>query len=471
MVVRQNRRSKTTAFGHPNLPASIENGDNYRAIFHASRDALLVADAATGKLLDANPAAIALLDRSLEEIRKLHQQEIHAPEDVEAGRAAFQKYCSQAEASEHVVIRPNGTRVPVEIASSPLRDPRGAPLVLGVLRDLTERRRAEQAVLDSAEQFRGLFEGSADYIYIHDFDGNFLDMNPAGLKALGYQRADITSLNLSSLISPSQLSTAFTRLREFEATGIRSENPNFRLKTRTGTFVDVETTITIIPFERTMRAILGVARDITERLRADKALHERADLFRMMSRHDNLTGLPNRVFLDERLADVQAAGALSGNFAMAYIDLDLFKEVNDAHGHAVGDAFLRIAASRFQSVLREHDVLARIGGDEFVAVLAGVDDRKEAARRGRRLLRALKRPLQLREHLQLQCTASIGIALFPSDGSTPAELERSADDFMYIAKSRGKNQVQVCARLPLQRKLRSRAPPSHTSAVEVRDQP
>jgi diguanylate cyclase (GGDEF)-like protein/PAS domain S-box-containing protein len=417
----------------------IENGRNYHAIFQASRDALFVADASTGLILDANPAAMVLLGRSLEEIRRLHQSELHAPEDVVAGRAAFLKHRLQSETTEHIVLRADGSRVPVEIAASPMRDAHDRQLVLGIFRDVTERRRAEQAVRDSAEKFRALFENSGDYIYIHDLEGNFLDMNPAALKMLGCGRDEIPSLNLCSLLGVEQAKNALHRLRQFESTGIRTENPHFRLKVKSGAFVEVETTITIIPCEGSTRAVLGIARDITERERAEKDLRENAERFRIMSRSDYLTGLPNRIFMDEHLEKLMYSGGSFVRFAVAYIDIDQFKKVNDIHGHATGDDFLRTAASRFRSVLREHDVLARIGGDEFIAVLAGVSDRKEAACRGRAFLEALDCPFVIRESLSLQCTASVGIAMFPEDASTIDDLKRCADKAMYVAKTSGRS--------------------------------
>jgi diguanylate cyclase (GGDEF)-like protein/PAS domain S-box-containing protein len=429
----------------------IENFHNYHAIFHASRDALLVANASTGMILDANPAAMALLGRSLEDIRKLHQTEVHAPEDVVAGRAAFLKHSYQSETVEHVILRADGRRIPVEIAASHIQDARGRKLVLGIFHDLTERRQAEKAVRDGAEQFRALFENSGDYIYIHDFEGNFLDLNPAASKVLGYRREEIASLNLYSLLGAEQTTNALRKLGQFEATGIRTENPHFRVRIKNGTFVDIETTITIIPYEASTRAVLGIARDITERKRAEEELRENADRFRMMSQHDCLTGLPNRVFMDEHLANLKYADGSSVKFAVAYIDIDRFKKVNDNYGHAIGDDFLRIAASRFRSVLRKHDVLARIGGDEFIAVLAGVKDQKEAVCCARNLLKSLDSPFAIHESLRLRCTASIGIAMFPDDGSTIDDLKRRADKAMYVAKTSGRNQVRVCDQIPLRK--------------------
>ena len=120
---------------------------------------------------------------------------------------------------------------------------------------------------DSAERFQALFERSLDGIYIHDFDGSFLDANPAALRLMGYQRADIASLKLSALLSEDQVARALESLSEFETTGKRTTASEFRVRRKDGTFVDIETRITQIPFEGTAGAILGIARDISQRKR------------------------------------------------------------------------------------------------------------------------------------------------------------------------------------------------------------
>src|SRR5262245_34863485 len=127
-------------------PPDERNGRafDYRLVFEASRDAMLVADAASGMLVDANPAAVALLGRSLNEIRALHQTDVHSVEDVEAGREAFGAYRYQSGCSAHVLKKVDGTCVPVEVSASVMRDVNGRELILGIFRDLTAQRRAEK---------------------------------------------------------------------------------------------------------------------------------------------------------------------------------------------------------------------------------------------------------------------------------------------------------------------------------------
>jgi diguanylate cyclase (GGDEF)-like protein len=161
------------------------------------------------------------------------------------------------------------------------------------------------------------------------------------------------------------------------------------------------------------------------------------------TRHDVLTGLPNRVQLDRRLTAALDAARETGEFvAVLYIDLDGFKRINDEFGHRIGDIFLRRTAERFRSSLRENDLLARVGGDEFVSISMGMRQPEDGLELVQRLLASLERPLNLAEGLALGCSASIGVAIYPRDGQTVEELERHADEAMYAAKAAGKGQFR-----------------------------
>lgn len=150
--------------------------------------------------------------------------------------------------------------------------------------------------------------------------------------------------------------------------------------------------------------------------------------------HDSLTALPNRLLGQERLATAIRRAKRNGeSIAVLWIDLNKFKQINDMHGHAAGDSVLRQIAERLSKRLRESDTVARMGGDEFVAVLEGIPGRADAQGVAGALLETLKLPVEF-EDLQLSVTASIGISLFPEDGDSADELERNADLAMYEAK-------------------------------------
>lgn len=170
--------------------------------------------------------------------------------------------------------------------------------------------------------------------------------------------------------------------------------------------------------------------------------HRDYDDLQYQARHDSLTGLPNRTLFSERLETaVRESDALAQRLAVLYVDLDGFKEINDRISHGAGDAVLREVARRMQAVLRERDTAARIGGDEFNILVPDIAGAAEATEVANRLIESIGRPLTIEGHA-LSLTASIGVSLFPDDGTDAADLQREADAAMYCAKSLGKNRVQ-----------------------------
>ncbi|MEB3045379.1 sensor domain-containing protein [Rhizobium mulingense] len=179
--------------------------------------------------------------------------------------------------------------------------------------------------------------------------------------------------------------------------------------------------------------IAGIA---IERKRVDDRIH-------FMAHHDDLTGLPNRAFLKERLANIlNQARRNNRKVTVAYIDLDNFKDVNDGRGHAAGDEVLKEIATRMANSVRASDMVVRLGGDEFLVVLVHQSSHDAGiSRRLRELQKAINRPMR-GESGDIAITASIGVAAFPVDGATAEELLANADSAMYRAKQLGRNTLQ-----------------------------
>jgi diguanylate cyclase (GGDEF)-like protein len=173
--------------------------------------------------------------------------------------------------------------------------------------------------------------------------------------------------------------------------------------------------------------------DITERKEIQQRMEHQAF-------HDPLTGLANRAFLEQRLEQLLAQG--ERGLAVMFVDLDRFKYVNDSLGHAAGDALLREAAVRLHDSVRVDDLVARVGGDEFVLLLPRVNP-AGAARIARTILRRMREPFSL-DGQRTHSSASVGIALFPEDGKDVQELLTSADGAMYQAKAAGRDAFQFC---------------------------
>ena len=179
-------------------------------------------------------------------------------------------------------------------------------------------------------------------------------------------------------------------------------------------------------------------RDVSERRQYEEKL-------RHLANHDSLTGLPNRVLFKARTAEAMASAQRHGDrFAILFIDLDLFKNVNDSLGHAAGDLLLQQIAERTLEAVRDTDTVSRFGGDEFAVLLQRLRDEKAAESIAMKVLSVLARPFHVADH-ELFVTASIGIACYPSDGKTVEELLRNADAAMYSAKAGGRNSTRAFA--------------------------
>lgn len=159
------------------------------------------------------------------------------------------------------------------------------------------------------------------------------------------------------------------------------------------------------------------------------------------SQHDQLTGLPNRTLLEARLEQALDEARKTETFAaLLFLDLDAFKRINDSYGHRVGDLYLCEVAERLQAGLRDFDTLARVGGDEFIACIAGLSDTAQAYQIANRLVQTMHRPFSI-EGASIRGTVSVGMAIFPESGHTSASLTREADAAMYAAKRAGGNQM------------------------------
>jgi diguanylate cyclase (GGDEF)-like protein/PAS domain S-box-containing protein len=183
------------------------------------------------------------------------------------------------------------------------------------------------------------------------------------------------------------------------------------------------------------RGYRGVSRDVTQATLAEQKVHE-------LARYDSLTGLPNRnMFLGELDRSIARAARLGGAFALFFIDLDRFKTINDTLGHDAGDELLRAMAARLRQALRRNDLVARLGGDEFVALIEGASGGPDLAGVADKLLQVIAEPLTI-QGVTFLVTGSIGIGCWPADGDDAATLLRHADAAMYLAKQKGKNNVQ-----------------------------
>lgn len=336
-------------------------------------------------------------------------------------------------AAEYLVNRKDGSQIFIEANAEILRNSNGSPRDIFIIeRDVTERKKIEL-------QLRSLsvaIEQSPVSVVITDLEGTIQYVNPQFEKVSGYSAAEAIGQNPAILQSGQTSPTVFAELWESLNQG-KPWTGEFINKRKNGEVYYEEAHIS--PVYDTNGAInryVAVKLDITERKQYETKLQH-------LARYDNLTDLPNRSLFSDLLQQTLAlAKREQYRLALMFADLDHFKEINDTYGHAVGDLLLQEAALRMQTAVRSSDIVGRIGGDEFVILLAKLELELDALLVGEKLRSALEQPFLLDGH-NITVSSSIGIALFPDHGTTEQELALHADKAMYLAKQAGRNAVRL----------------------------
>ncbi|MGH9945361.1 MAG: putative bifunctional diguanylate cyclase/phosphodiesterase, partial [Pyrinomonadaceae bacterium] len=330
------------------------------------------------------------------------------------------------------VSHKNGHEIPAEISFGEFKR-EGRHYFTAVMRDVTERKRAAEA-LRKSEEYRNLFRHANDAILILDPENEtVLDVNDKGCEVYGIEREDFIGYCLRDLSNDPARGERL--LKELLGRGTRHEFESTQFRAD-GTAVHFLVNSSVIEYEG-QRAILSINRDITDRKHAEERLLH--DAF-----HDALTGLPNRaLFVDHLQLAIERGRRHEGHlFAVLFLDLDRFKLVNDSLGHMTGDNLLVLAAQRLKEAVRPGDTVARLGGDEFTIMLEDLADLADAVRIAERIQGALAQPFALDGH-EIFTSASIGVCVGGSGYERPEEVLRDADTAMYRAKALGKGRHEI----------------------------
>lgn len=304
----------------------------------------------------------------------------------------------------------------------------------GLRQQIAALREAEARIRESEAYNKVLFADSRIPLVVLDPQtGTFVDCNLAAVRIYHLRsREELLGLSPMDVSAPTQYDGRASDVasREYIQQTLQTGSQIFAWRHRRPDGQEWDTEIHLMAFKHGDRTLLQFSmEDITERKQAEEKL-ERLAFF------DPLTLLPNRALFVDRLNQTLIAAQRHGRqVAVMFMDLDRFKEINDTQGHAVGDMVLVEVAHRFQSVLRQEESLARVGGDEFIVLAAGVDQ-EAAVHIAKRLQMALTVPLEVKDQYY-SLRVSIGIALYPSDGGTADELFKHADVAMYRAKAYG----------------------------------
>lgn len=420
-------------------------------------DAVIVSDA-EGRVVDLNPTARRVLGAAAEalgrDVGALVSEWASLPEDrFRHGQFPGEVEVGNGEARRHY-----------DVASSRLENREGKVTgQLLTLRDVTERRRAEEEIRDlnrtlesrvaertrqletvvaelresehmvrrSEERFRSLVRNASDIITVLEADGTIRYESPSVERVLGYRPEDLVGKNVFDFVHPEDI----RQVREIAGTNLAQGGVippvEVRFRRTDGSWRYLEAIANNLLDDPSVGGIVVNSRDVTERRALEAQLRRQA-------LHDPLTGLPNRTLFRDRLDRSLARAARGGEtVALLFLDLDDFKAVNDSLGHGAGDELLVAVGERLLELLRSADTVARLGGDEFTVLLDNGATEDEASRTAERILRGLKPPFTIRDH-ELTINASIGVAVSAEKDQRPEDLLRRADLALYRAKRAGK---------------------------------
>jgi len=328
-----------------------------------------------------------------------------------------------------------GTYAWFEIGGTDLtQDPSINGLVINA-REIGDRKMAEERLLHSEARFKALVQNSTDLVIVLDPCGSIRYASPSVESVVQLPAEKIQGQLMQDVFSENTLplDALFDPLQPVH--GWSSAGIEFGFRTSAGVWRILETTLTDLRNEPAVGGLVLNARDITERKQMD-------DLLLHQATHDELTGLPNRRKLLDVLAQTLARNSGTTTVAALLVDIDDFKDINDSLGHAYGDRLLVAIATRMTDLVETGDVVARIGGDEFVVALERGHGEKQIADVCERILASLSAPFII-EGRELSITASAGLAFDHERSSSAEVLLRNSDTAMYKAKGLGKRQIVV----------------------------
>lgn len=415
--------------------------EKFASLFQVSPDPICVTRQDTGQFIEINPAFTQTFGWKAEQVIGRTAEEIGLwSEPPERAQRIERVIRDQALSNVAVLVNHRDGMLLTCVIASRLISVDNQPCSVTTLRDITQQQRAEAALKSSEEKFAKAFHSSPDAIIITERrSGRYLEVNDGFSRLTGYSADEVigrSAYEIGIWADDKQRGALLTELKELG----RVHHREMLGRNKRGDILTVEVSVEPISINE-VDCLLLTARDVSQLKNAQAQI-------RHLAYHDPLTNLPNRALLMDRLSQQIALlrrHHLRG--ALLFLDLDHFKHINDSLGHPVGDTVLKIITARLEASVRLEDTVARLGGDEFVVLLSGLEGSREAVEEQVRALadtlrELLAEPMSL-DGQRLQVTPSIGVALIPDHGATPADLLKRADIALYRAKDSGRNTTQL----------------------------
>ena len=406
-----------------------QSEERLRALFDANFEGICIHN--DGRVIDCNDAYALMLGYTVPEIIGIDVLDFLAPEFRELVLEKIRT--DDKRPYECQARRKDGTTFEAEVLGR-RQMYMGQPARVVAVRDISVRKAMERELQASEERLRLLVEHTPDYAIITlDAAGQIVTWNLGAERLTGYREREAVGQHVSIFFSQEDIAAGVAEdgLEQAEDHGYFA-NEGWRVRKDGSRFWANTVTTRLLDPQGQLIGYARLTHDLTARKQSEEAMER-------LAYHDSLTGLPNQLLLDHCFAQaITQARRARQLMAVLYVDLDHFKLINDALGHKGGDKLVSLVANRMQGALRESDTLARIGGDEFVVLLTPVSTADVAKEVAERIQEGLKVLPPVSGH-QRSVTASIGIAMYPKDGTNQDTLIRNADLAMYQAKRLGRN--------------------------------
>jgi diguanylate cyclase (GGDEF)-like protein/PAS domain S-box-containing protein len=400
-------------------------------IFQATPD-LFSITSADGSYYEVNEAFLRTLGHRRQDVigRKDDELKIWGDQAARERVLATLKEKGEVRDLEVTLVTRNGRELTALLSAEPIEF-NGQPFVLTLFKDITERKRLEEA----RARLAAIVEYSDDAIIATGADGMIASWNAGAEKMLGWWAGEMKGNRLCALAPPDRKDEIF-RLQQSLQKGEQVVHLDTVFLRKEGSQLNVSLTLSAIKGgDGSFVGTSCIARDVTERTRMEETIKHQAQ-------HDTLTDLPNRkLFMDFLNLELAQARRNRKHLAVLFLDLDHFKQINDTLGHEAGDLLLQAVAQRLRRCVRESDTVARIGGDEFNVLMPDLTQSDDVGTVVHKIMGVFSTPFLL-DTREISATTSVGISMFPFDGESSAELVKKADSAMYVAKQTAGNSYQ-----------------------------
>lgn len=427
------RRTKTFIISEQEyLQTIVHTHNRFSAIFNQSPIGIAMIDSLSGEILEVNLKFAEIAGRTIQEMVNINWMKITHADDIQEGldnMALLNAGKISCFNMEKRYIHPDGSYVWIKMTTSSLMsDDNASPRHLCMITDISQQKQSEEKLKLAASVFSHAKEG----ILITDAAANIVEMNEAFSDITGYSRDELIEKNPRFLSSGEHSSEFYVEMwqslikKGYWSGEIWNKRKNGEI------YPEILTISSVYDVRGTVQNYVALFSDIT-------AIKNHQEKLERIAHFDVLTNLPNRILLADRLTQAMTqCQRHNRSLAVVFLDLDGFKAINDAHGHSFGDQLLVALSQSMKETLRDSDTLSRFGGDEFVAVLADLDNIQDCEPVLERLLKAVSIPVTIAGTV-VKCSASIGVTLYPRDSADADKLIRHADQAMYSAKLKGKN--------------------------------